>query len=133
MFGKKKLVKKKEEFNDINELLENKHRKTYCEKCKSTKNLTYNTWPVMKTYCDKCWEISLDGVMMTDNSKLSKQWSYAWNHGVQENGVEWYKEARDKIIQKRKELKLREEEKSKKDHKDMKESIDKLKTTKRRR
>ena len=81
-------------------------------------------------YCSKCRRISLDYAVPSPNcaiDKIMEEWNYIWCHGREENGIEWYIKARDKLIKKFDELHQKQLDKQKLANKIIKERINKWK------
>lgn len=64
-----------------------------CDKCKEKIKSR-------KEFCDKCERISLVGNLFGPiyDDDFKDIWFYIWYNGIKENGLEWYKKARDKLI-----------------------------------
>lgn len=76
--------------------------KTKCDKCNSTKNVEFSHLNRNKgidiNYCLPCKEIRSEGYHTMCPGSLTTQGEYIWKDGIKDNGIKWYKEARDKLI-----------------------------------
>jgi hypothetical protein len=86
-----------------------------CIKCK--KQVIYDN-----IYCKECLMIKPNHYLPIKNDE-----QYIWSYGIEENGLEWYKEARDKLILKKEKERLKRKQEQLKEHKKIKTEIDKWK------
>ena len=67
-----------------------------CPKCEESGfNKLVRNYPSDEHICDKCFNISCTGSLGHSGEEL-----YIWYDGKEENGVEWYRKSRDKLIKK---------------------------------
>ena len=73
-----------------------------CQKCKEETEL-FREYNSNHIYCKRCLDISLNGTM-----GAGEFWGFIWWESIEYKGLDWYKKARDKLIEKnRKEKELR--------------------------
>ena len=91
------------------------HEPIYCSVCEEETTDPSKDFPLDRLICKKCREITLIGGFPKEyvyGKNLIEEWSYIWDNGIKDNGLEWYKKARDKLIKKlrAKREKIRKEE-----------------------